>query len=43
MADRIFVLEEGRVAEEGSHAELMNKGGIYTTLYRLYQDGFSDE
>lgn len=31
-ADRILVLQEGKIAEEGSHDELMAKGGIYTTL-----------
>ena len=32
-ADRIVVLEEGRVAEMGDHATLLSKGGIYTDLY----------
>ncbi|MEL0114408.1 MAG: ABC transporter ATP-binding protein, partial [Rickettsiales bacterium] len=31
-ADRILVLDEGRVAESGSHRELMAKGGVYHTL-----------
>ena len=35
MADRVVVLSEGRVAESGSHAELMGLGGIYAGLYRL--------
>ena len=33
-ADRIFVLEDGRVAESGTHDELLAKGGIYTDLER---------
>jgi len=32
-ADRIIVLEEGRVAEIGDHATLLSKGGIYAKLY----------
>ncbi|MBB6479338.1 ABC transporter ATP-binding protein [Spirochaeta isovalerica] len=34
-ADRILVLNDGAVAEMGSHDELMEKGGIYKTLYDL--------
>jgi ATP-binding cassette subfamily B multidrug efflux pump len=33
-ADRIFVLERGVVAEEGSHAELLARGGYYADLYQ---------
>ena len=33
MCDRIVVLEKGCVAEEGTHDELMKKGGLYTGLY----------
>jgi ATP-binding cassette subfamily B protein len=32
-ADRIVVLEEGRVAEMGDHKILLSKGGIYADLY----------
>jgi ATP-binding cassette subfamily B protein len=35
MADRVVVLSEGRVAESGSHEELLRRGGIYAELYRL--------
>ena len=40
--DRIVVLKEGRVAEEGSHAELMRKRGLYWLLYQTqyrWQEG----
>ena len=33
-ADRIVVLDEGRVVEEGSHHKLLRAGGIYSELYR---------
>ncbi|MDO5389169.1 MAG: ATP-binding cassette domain-containing protein, partial [Clostridia bacterium] len=36
-ADKIFVLKEGSVAEEGTHNELVNKNGIYASMWRQYQ------
>jgi ATP-binding cassette subfamily B protein len=32
-ADRIVVLDGGRVAEEGSHAELLRRGGLYSEMW----------
>ncbi len=34
-ADRIFVLHEGRIVEQGSHTELMRMNGHYSQMYRL--------
>src|SRR6266849_5404493 len=36
-ADRIVVLDEGRVVEEGAHAELLEAGGLYARLWRIQQ------
>jgi len=38
-ADRLIVLDHGRIVEEGSHAELLARGGLYA---RLYQHQFRD-
>jgi len=34
-ADRILVLEEGKIVEDGPHDELISKGGIYHHLWSL--------
>jgi ATP-binding cassette subfamily B protein len=35
MADRIFVLQDGRIAEEGAHDQLMQNGGRYAEMFEL--------
>jgi len=38
-ADRIYVIDDGRVVEQGRHDELISNGGIYHRLYELqFQD-----
>ncbi len=39
-ADRLVVLDHGRVVEEGSHADLLARGGLYARLYqRQFRNG----
>jgi subfamily B ATP-binding cassette protein MsbA len=41
-ADRIVVMERGRIVEEGTHAELLERGGLYRRLYEMqFFDGES--
>ncbi|HSX03042.1 MAG TPA: ABC transporter ATP-binding protein [Candidatus Saccharimonadia bacterium] len=40
--DRIVVLEDGAIAEQGSHAELLSHGGVYARLWAHQSGGFID-
>jgi ATP-binding cassette subfamily B protein len=40
MADRIVVLGEGRVLEEGTHETLLAQGGLYAELFEMQAAGY---
>ena len=40
MADRILVIEQGTIREQGSHEELLASGGIYARLFSLQAEGY---
>jgi ATP-binding cassette subfamily B protein len=41
-ADVIFVMHEGRLVESGTHAELVDRGGLYAEWYGLQKAGYTD-
>jgi ATP-binding cassette subfamily B protein len=40
MADRIVVIQEGRIAEIGNHRELLRQEGIYARLFSMQAEGY---
>jgi ATP-binding cassette subfamily B protein len=40
MADHIVVLESGRVVEQGTHSQLIEKNGVYAELFRLHETAY---
>jgi len=42
MADRIYVVDRGRIVERGAHAELLAQGGLYAKLYRAQAEHYRE-
>jgi ATP-binding cassette subfamily B multidrug efflux pump len=38
--DRLIIMDEGRIVEEGTHAELLRRGGLYAELWARQSGGF---
>lgn len=43
MADKIYMLEEGRIIEQGSHEELMKQNGKYAEMYNMQAKKYKEE
>ncbi|MCX6698514.1 MAG: ABC transporter ATP-binding protein [Methanomicrobiales archaeon] len=42
MADRIYVLEDGQIIEQGSHTDLMAQNGRYATMFHAQADAYGE-
>lgn len=43
LADKIYMLENGRIIETGSHKELMEKNGRYAEMFRFQAENYVEE
>ncbi len=43
MADKIFLIEKGKIAEYGNHRELIMKNGKYAKLFRMQAEGYRED
>jgi ATP-binding cassette subfamily B multidrug efflux pump len=41
--DRLIVLDQGKIVEQGSHKELLKAGGLYASLWVRQSGGFLGE
>jgi ATP-binding cassette subfamily B multidrug efflux pump len=38
--DRLIVLDKGKIIEQGTHSDLLNRDGLYAALWRRQSGGF---
>jgi ATP-binding cassette subfamily B multidrug efflux pump len=38
--DRLIIMDEGRIVEQGTHADLLRRGGLYAELWARQSGGF---
>ena len=43
LADIIFVLDNGKIVEKGSHADLMKNNGLYAEMFNAQADWYKTE
>ena len=39
LADRVVIMDNGRIVEEGTHEELIKRGGVYSRLFEKFREG----
>ena len=42
LADRILMMEDGRIAEDGTHDELLEKNGLYAQMFHAQAQWYED-
>lgn len=42
MADKIVLIEKGKIKEQGTHVELLRKNGTYSKLFRMQAEGYQE-
>lgn len=42
LADKIFVLDHGKLIEQGNHKELMQNGGVYREMFNIQKEWYDE-